>query len=54
MNLNMKHRTTEALLNIIDLRAYFHPDVVKAASAEWQKRRKKRDIKKTLKNFGSL
>ena len=49
----MKHRTTEYLLKVIDQRRYFHPDVVKAASTEYQKRRRKQDIKKSVKNFGS-
>lgn len=53
MNLDMKHRTTEAILNIIELQAYFHPDVVRAAKIEWGIRKNKRNLKNNVKTFGS-
>jgi len=53
MNLDMRHRTTEAVINIIELQAYFHPEVVKAAKMEWNRRKNKRNIKNNVKKFGS-
>jgi len=52
MNLDMKHRTTDSIINIIELQAYFHPDVVKAAKVEWNKRKNKRIMKNNVKTFG--
>ena len=52
MNLDMKHRTTDSIINIIELQAYFHPDVVRAAKVEWNKRKNKRIMKNNVKTFG--
>ena len=45
MDLNMSHRTNDSIINIIELQAYFHPEVVKAAKIEWNKRKLKKSSK---------